>query len=87
MARPVFKTGLRPSRGRGGSIPPHSAAVVSTVNFFLATVIIAICFPLLTVAFNVLSIISCSLLVPTLKNYPGNLHSHEGLPGSVLTIV
>ena len=25
VARPVFKTGLRPRRGRGGSIPPHSA--------------------------------------------------------------
>jgi hypothetical protein len=26
VARPVFKTGLRSRRGRGGSIPPHSAA-------------------------------------------------------------
>jgi hypothetical protein len=25
VARPVFKTGLRSRRGRGGSIPPHSA--------------------------------------------------------------
>ena len=31
MARPVFKTGLRSRRGRGGSIPPHSAA--GAVNF------------------------------------------------------
>ena len=28
VARPVFKTGLRTSRGRGGSIPPHSAPQV-----------------------------------------------------------
>ena len=29
VARPVFKTGLRPYYGRGGSIPPHSAKKAS----------------------------------------------------------
>ena len=35
VARPVFKTGLRSRRGRGGSIPPHSAWKLLAVSFWL----------------------------------------------------